>query len=80
MKPPKSLDYLYQKLDETFQDNVKLSISSLIESQLKKQTLAKVKDNYLVDPLDSPFIPEEGTPLSDVRSYSMELLLGLCLE
>ena len=55
----KSLDYLYQKLDETFQDNVKLSISALIESQLKKQTLAKVKDNYLVDPLDSPFIPEE---------------------
>ena len=55
----KSLDYLYSKLDETFQDNVKLSISSLIEAQLKKQTLAKVKENYLVDPLDSPFLPEE---------------------
>ena len=55
----KSLDYLYSKLDETFQDNVKLSIRSLIEAQLKKQTLAKVKENYLVDPLDSPFLPEE---------------------
>jgi len=54
----KSLDYLYGKLDETFQDNVKLSISSLIEAQLKKQTLAKVKENYLVEPLDSPFLPE----------------------
>ena len=55
----KSLDYLYGKLDETFQDNVKLSISSLIEAQLKKQTLAKVKENYLVEPLDSPFLPED---------------------
>ena len=75
----KSLDYLYGKLDETFQDNVKLSISSLIEAQLKKQTLAKVKQDYLVEPLDSPFLPEERYSPNRRQILTYGILIGLIL-
>ena len=75
----KSLDYLYGKLDETFQDNVKLSISSLIETQLKKQTLAKVKQDYLVEPLDSPFLPEERYSPNRRQILTYGILIGLIL-
>ena len=54
----RSLDYLYLKLEDTFQENVRLSISSLIENQLKKQMFANVSDNFLLNPLDGPYIPD----------------------
>ncbi len=75
----RSLDYLYGKLDETFQDNVKLSISSLIEAQLKKQTLAKVKQDYLVEPLDSPFLPEQRYSPNRRQILTYGVLIGLIL-
>jgi uncharacterized protein involved in exopolysaccharide biosynthesis len=54
-----TLGYLYQELENTNDVDLRLSINTLIESQMKKKMLARVKTNYLLEPLDLPFIPEE---------------------
>jgi len=58
----KSLDYLYNKLNDTYQENVKQAISAVIESQLRKQMFAYISDSYLLNPLDSAYEP-------DLRSF-----------
>lgn len=54
-----TLTYLYEELDKTQWVDVRISINQLIESQMKRKMLARVKTNYIIEPLDSPFIPEE---------------------
>jgi len=56
-----SLNYLYNELNSSKQSDIRLTISQLIESQLKKQMLARVKTDYILQSLDPPFIPEERT-------------------
>ena len=53
-----SLNYLYSQLETVVQSDVQLAVSQLIETQLKKQMMAKVKKNYILQPIDTPFIPE----------------------
>jgi LPS O-antigen subunit length determinant protein (WzzB/FepE family) len=57
-----ALDYLYNQLAIVKESAVQLSISQLIESELKKLTFANVRLNYAIDPIDLPYIPE-------LRSY-----------
>jgi LPS O-antigen subunit length determinant protein (WzzB/FepE family) len=56
-----TLGYLFQELEKTQDVDLRLSINQLIESQMKKKMLARVKTNYLLEPLDLPYIPEERT-------------------
>jgi capsule polysaccharide export protein KpsE/RkpR len=72
----KALAYLYEKIDETFQDNVRLSISSLIENQLKKQMFANVTKNFLLDPLDAPFEPDLRHSPQRTKIVVLGTLLG----
>lgn len=53
-----SLDYLYGQLNSVNQQDVLNTIGGLIGAQLRKLTLANIKENYLLEPLDSPFVPE----------------------
>jgi LPS O-antigen subunit length determinant protein (WzzB/FepE family) len=53
-----ALDYLYNQLGVVKDSAVQLSISQLIESELKKLTFANVRINYAIDPLDVPYVPE----------------------
>ena len=53
-----SLTYLYGQLGSIQQSEVKVSVSQIIESQLKKQMMASIKKNYILEPIDSAFIPE----------------------
>lgn len=62
----KSLVYLYEQMSLERRDDVSLTISSLIEQQLKTKMLAKVNKDFLIQPIDSPFIPE--MKYSPVRS------------
>lgn len=57
-----ALDYLYKQLAVVKDSAVQISISQLIESELKKLTFANVRVNYSIDPIDTPYIPE-------LRSY-----------
>lgn len=54
-----SLAYLYSQLETVNQKEVLASVNALIASELRKLTLANIKKNYLLDPIDRPFIPEQ---------------------
>ena len=53
-----SLGYLYSELAKTKQIEIKDSINKLILSELRRQMFAEVRKNYLINPLDKPFLPE----------------------
>lgn len=72
----KALAYLYEKIEETLQDNVRLSISSLIENQLKKQMFANVTENFLLDPLEAPFEPDLRYSPQRTKIVVLGTLLG----
>lgn len=56
-----SIDFLTNKLNEIKQSDVKKSMSNVIEFQLKKQVLAMIDENYFLETIDMPFVPEERT-------------------
>ena len=53
-----SLNYLYNELASTQEIEIRNSINQLIISELRQQMLAEVKQNYLINPLDKPYMPE----------------------
>jgi len=62
-----ALNYLYVQLENTRESEIRLSINQIIESQLRKKMLANIKENYAVNPIDSPFVPLLKS--SPTRSY-----------
>jgi|TARA_B110000879_G_scaffold212124_1_gene307044 hypothetical protein len=76
----RSLLYLYQQLETTIQSDIKKSINSLIESQLKIQMLANIKEEYLLSKLDKPYIPEKKSSPSRARLCIMGTIFGLFLS
>ena len=54
-----SIEYLNNQLSLVSQADIRKSINILIEAQLKKLMLANVKEYYILQPLDLPYIPEE---------------------
>tara|TARA_X000000950_G_C13906746_1_gene657211 strand:+ start:92 stop:997 length:906 start_codon:yes stop_codon:yes gene_type:complete len=52
-------EYLNKRLAETSILEVRKSLNNLIESQLKTQMLANVKEDYILRSIDPPFVPEE---------------------
>jgi LPS O-antigen subunit length determinant protein (WzzB/FepE family) len=54
-----SIDYLSEKLIVTKEKDILNSINQLIMTQLEKQMLVNVRSDYIVSPIDSPFIPED---------------------
>lgn len=71
-----SLDYLYTQLETVVQSDVQLAVSQLIETQLKKQMMAKVKRNYILQPIDTPFIPELRNSPKRTQMVIIGTLLG----
>jgi uncharacterized protein involved in exopolysaccharide biosynthesis len=54
----KALSYLNDKLSSTMQNEVRRSMSQVIESQLKTQMFANIRQDYLLKPFDNAFIPD----------------------
>mgnify|MGYP000070598653 CR=1 FL=1 len=75
-----SLQYLYKELESSKQSDVRLTISQLIEAQLKKQMLARVKADYILESLDSPFVPQERTSPQRKRIVLIALFVGTMLS
>ena len=75
-----TLGYLYEELEKTQDVDLRLSINQLIESQMKKKMLARVKTNYLLEPLDLPFIPEERTSPKRTQIVLIGSFIGLVLS
>lgn len=74
-----TLGYLFQELEKTQDVDLRLSINQLIESQMKKKMLARVKTNYLLEPLDLPYIPEERTSPRRTFIVMIGTIIGLFL-
>ncbi|MDC1132012.1 Wzz/FepE/Etk N-terminal domain-containing protein [Gammaproteobacteria bacterium] len=77
LESKKSLEYLNEELQKTKQSEVVLAISSLIESQLKNQMFARAKDNYLLQPIDKPYVPEQISSPNRRQIVIFGALLGL---
>ncbi|MDB3867955.1 Wzz/FepE/Etk N-terminal domain-containing protein [Gammaproteobacteria bacterium] len=54
----KSLAYLYEQISIEKRDDISLTIESVIEQQLQQKMLAEVNKDFLIQPIDSPYIPE----------------------
>ena len=54
----KSLAYLYEQISIEKRDDISLTIESVIEQQLQSKMLAEVNKDFLIQPIDSPYIPE----------------------
>ena len=75
----KSLDYLKIMLEKTNEKEIKDLISRLIESKLKVQMLANVNDNYIINVIDSPFVPEKKSEPKRSRIVLISLIIGFIL-
>ena len=72
-----ALNYLYEKLSESQQKEVRSSINALIESQLKTQMLGNIRDDYLVSIIDPPFYPENKSSPKRSQIVVLATILGL---
>lgn len=73
-----SLEYLYSQLDdELIQSEVRLSISQLIENQLRTKMFTNIRKNYAIEPLDKPYIPEDRFSPQRTKIVLLGIILGL---
>jgi uncharacterized protein involved in exopolysaccharide biosynthesis len=77
----KALSYLETQFNNIEQKNIKESIRGLVDSQLQRLMLANIKDDYLVTPIDHPYVAEENfypsRPLIAVVGTIIGLILSL---
>jgi len=72
-----SLEYLYTQLeDEYIQSEVRLSITQLIESQLRTKMFANIRQDYAIYPLDTPYIPEQRFSPQRSKIVLLGFILG----
>jgi len=71
-----SLDFLYKELTKTKIIEIRDSINKVITSVLKSQTMAEVKTDYIISPLDSPFFPELKSSPNRPRICILGTILG----
>ncbi len=71
-----TLGYLYSELAKTQQIEIKDSINQLILSELRRQMFAEVRTNYLINPLDQPFLPELKSSPNRARICIFGTILG----
>ena len=66
-----ALDFLYSEMKESSQ--IRDSMSQLIETQLQKQMLTQIGDDYLIEFIDKSYLPEEKSS----PQRSIFLIFGL---
>jgi LPS O-antigen subunit length determinant protein (WzzB/FepE family) len=73
----KALEYLYSQLRDTVESDIRLSINRLIEVQLNKQMLANVQEDYLLEYIDNPYIPEKRSSPRRSLITLLSFMMGL---
>ncbi len=76
----RSLSYLNSALKDTLEIGTKSSITTLIEAQLKIQMLTKVRENYILRPIDKPYLPERKFAPSRLKFVVLSSIFGLILS
>lgn len=72
----RALNYLNEQLLQTQNLDIKKSINQLIESQMESQMLARINKEYVLRPLDRPFIPEVKSEPNRVLISILGTILG----
>lgn len=71
-----SLIYLESLIEDTNNTNIKLQLNQMIENQLRTKMLSNIRDDYLLMPIDPPYVPEEkSSPRRSILSI-MSLIIG----
>ena len=71
-----SLIYLETLLEDTNNTNIKIQLNQMIENQLRTKMLSNIRDDYLLVPIDPPYLPEEkSSPRRSILSI-MSLIFG----
>tara|TARA_B100000902_G_C27194333_1_gene855629 strand:- start:223 stop:1143 length:921 start_codon:yes stop_codon:yes gene_type:complete len=74
----KALTYLRGELSQTPQMEIKQSISKLIENQLETRMMASIYDDYVLIPLEPPFVPDKkSSPIRSLIVILSTLIAGL---
>ena len=77
----KALEYLNKELESTQQSSIKDSMNEIIKSQLEKKMLAFVRNDYLLETIDQPFLPEKksspGRSLIVIFSTTLGFFISL---
>ena len=76
----RSLSYLNSALKDTLEIGTKSSITTLIEAQLKIQMLTKVRENYILRPIDKPYLPERKAAPSRLKFVALSTIFGFILS
>jgi len=75
-----SLDYLQDLLEKTIDQDMSMMLTSMIQSQIKTQMLSKIKEYYVLEPIDKPYLPIERSSPQRTRIVVLSTLLGLILS
>ena len=74
----KALAYLKGELSQTPQIEIKKSISKLIENQLETRMMASIYDDYILIPLEPPFVPDKKSrPIRSLIVILSTLIAGM---
>ena len=74
----KALTYLKGELSQTPQIEIKKSISKLIENQLETRMMASIYDDYVLIPLEPPFVPDKKSrPIRSLIVILSTLIAGM---
>ena len=71
-----AISFLEGLLDENNQTNIELSINQMIESQLRTKMLSNIRDDYLLSPIDPPYISEKKSSPSRAILSIMSLMFS----
>ena len=73
----KALNFLNEQLAKGPKLEIKQSITQLLEAQLQIQMIAKVREDYMLTPIDKAFIPLEKSGPNRLKISLLGLILGL---
>lgn len=75
-----SLDFLNSQLAQTSIAEVRSSINSIIMNQMNAKMIASVRKDYLLSPLDTPYIPDERVSPQRTIIVVISTILGFFLS
>ena len=71
-------DYLNELASIISSTNLQNSINNLYESQLRKKMLANIREEYIINLIDAPFVPEKKTgPTRSIICIIITLIGGI---
>jgi hypothetical protein len=75
-----AMKYLTEQLESTPQNFIRQALSSLIEAQLKIQMLTNIREDYIIRPIDKPYIPSFKSGPSRTKFVFSFFVLGLLIS